>query len=115
MTGRVLVEIPLRLGNGLNDHRSNHWGGRSKRVESERDSIAWSLVGKTRPELPCKIQITRIAPSNGLDDDNLAGACKAVRDQLAKWIGVDDRRKDIVRYVYENERGDWGVRVEVVL
>lgn len=31
----------------------------------------------------------RVAPGR-LDDDNLARACKAVRDEVAAWLGVDD-------------------------
>jgi len=58
------------------------------------------------------VTLTRIAPSNGLDDDNLAGALKACRDEIAEWIGVNDRDRKTVRYEYEQERGPWGVRIE---
>ena len=40
------------------------------------------------------------------------GALKGVRDQVAAWLGVDDRHKHIVRYAYEQERGPWAVRIE---
>ena len=58
------------------------------------------------------VTLTRIAPSNGLDDDNLAGALKAVRDEVAAWLGVDDKDRATVRYEYEQERGPWDVRIE---
>jgi hypothetical protein len=58
--------------------------------------------------------LTRVAPSNGLDDDNLAGSLKGVRDQVAQWLGVDDKRSDVVRYVYAQYRGPWAVQVSVV-
>lgn len=107
----VLLAIPYQLGRGLNDRV--HWRARNERKKAERESVAWALVGKTKPATPCVLTITRLAPGNGLDDDNLAGACKNVRDELAAWMGVDDRHRDIVRYEYANERGPWGIRVEV--
>lgn len=71
-----------------------------------------NLEGK-RPALPCLVTLTRLGPSNGLDDDNLAGALKAIRDQIAEWLGVDDRKREVVRYQYEQQRAEaWGVRIE---
>lgn len=49
--------------------------------------------------------LTRVAPSNGLDDDNLTAALKGVRDQIAQWLGVDDRKRTVVRYRYAQRRG----------
>jgi hypothetical protein len=59
------------------------------------------------------VLLTRVGPTNGLDDDNLASALKAVRDEVAKWLGVDDRDRLKVRYRYAQRRGPvWGVEVE---
>ncbi len=110
------LTFPLRLARGGND-RDGHWRARDRRVKSERESVAWMLVGAPIPATPCTVLITRIAPGNGLDDDNLAGACKAVRDEFSKWIGVNDRRSDIVKYTYDQRRGtkgEWGVRIQVL-
>lgn len=38
------------------------------------------------------VTMTRISPSF-LDDDNVVGALKAVRDEIAAWIGLDDRHE----------------------
>ncbi len=57
--------------------------------------------------------LRRVAPSTGLDDDNLPGSLKAVRDSVAKWLGVDDRLRDVVGYVYEQKRGPWAVEIEL--
>lgn len=105
-------EIALRTGRGQNARE--HWRARARRVKAERDAIAWALAQLPVKawKTPCTIRLTRVAPSNGLDDDNLAGSLKAVRDQVAAWLGVDDRRRDIVRYEYAQERGPWAVRVE---
>lgn len=61
--------------------------------------------------LPWEVTITRIAPRK-LDDDNAVGAAKGVRDSIAAWCGVDDRRPE-VRYVVQQEKGPMAVRIVV--
>jgi len=86
---------------------------RSRRVKKERDAVAWMLTTCQRPPVPCSVLLTRLAPSNGLDDDNLTGSLKSVRDEVAKWLGVDDRDRLTVRYRYAQQRSKtWGVRIE---
>jgi hypothetical protein len=104
------ITIPMRTGRGLNDRE--HFRVRAKRVKSERETTAWFLIGKDKPAMPCSVILTRVAPSAGLDDDGLVGALKAVRDQIATWLGVDDRDSLTVRYRYAQTRGPWSVRVE---
>lgn len=102
--------IPLRTSSGLNARE--HFRVRAKRVAAERDAVWYFLRGKTRPQIPCSVILTRVAPSNGLDDDNLAGSLKSVRDEVAKWLRVDDRDRMTVRYRYAQRRGPWGVEIE---
>lgn len=107
---RVTIgEFPTR--GGMNAREHHH--ARARRVKGERAVIGWSLAAKPRPVTPLRVTLTRIAPSSGLDDDNLASALKSVRDAFAEWIGVDDKLRDVVRYAYEQERGPWAVRIEV--
>ena len=105
-----MLLVPIRKSSGLNARE--HWHARASRVRRERGHTGWMLKGAETPPVPCSVRLTRFAPSNGLDDDNLAGSLKAVRDQIAEWLGVDDKRRDLVRYVYAQERGVWGVGIE---
>lgn len=105
-----MIHVPLRTVSGMNARE--HWRARAGRVKGERQLVAWHLATVKKPAVPLVVTLTRIAPSNGLDDDNLAGALKAVRDEIAAWLGVDDRDRATVRYEYEQERGPWGVRIE---
>lgn len=74
---------------------------------------AWALAGKRPPPLPCVVSLTRLSPSNGLDDDNLPGSMKGVRDQIAAWLGVDDRSK-LVTWRYDQRRSQgWSVEVAI--
>lgn len=105
-----MIYIPIKTAGGLNNRE--HFAVRSKRVRKEREAAGWVLEGSTKPALPCTVLLTRVAPSNGLDDDNLAGSLKSVRDEVARWLGVDDRDRNTVRYRYSQRRGPWAVTIE---
>lgn len=81
-------------------------------MKAEREAVAWVLRAWHAPALPCVVHMTRLAPSNGLDDDNLRGALKGVRDELARWLGVDDR-SPLVTWQYDQRRGEYAVEVAV--
>ena len=85
---------------------------RARRVKGEKEATAWALSSLI-VQAPCDVLLTRIGPSNGLDDDNLAGALKGVRDAVAEWLGVDDRKRNVVRYSYAQARDEyWAVQIE---
>ncbi len=106
-----MIVVPVRTVPGQNARE--HWQQRSRRVKREREAVAWALKTASRPEVPCSVLLTRVGPSNGLDDDNLAGSLKSVRDEVAKWLGVDDRDRMTVRYRYAQRRAKkWGVHIE---
>ena len=50
-----------------------------------------------------RIGLVRVAPRR-LDDDNLAAACKALRDGIAEALGVDDGSPTL-RWSYGQEQG----------
>jgi hypothetical protein len=105
-----MIVVPIRTVPGMNVREA--WHTRSRRVKRERAATGWLLTQAVRPALPCSVLLTRVAPSGGLDDDNLPGALKGVRDAVAEWIGVDDRHSTRVRYRYAQCRGPWAVRIE---
>ncbi len=114
----VAFTVPLRTVPGLNA-RENPFV-RAKRVKAERAAISrglrkalgcdrWACSGVV--SLPAVVTLTRVGP-RPCDSDNLAGAMKAVRDSVAAFLGVDDGA-DWVEWRYRQERGEWGVRVEI--
>jgi len=102
--------LPIATGRGQNDRE--HYMARARRVAKEKEAVAWSLKMMQRPALPCVVVLTRRAPSGGLDDDNLVGALKGVRDAVAEWLGVDDGDVRRIRFKYAQERAPWSVRIE---
>ena len=99
------LTIVLRTISGMNARE--HFGARATRVRRERAATARALRDAKcpRPTIPCSVLLTRVAPSSGLDDDNLISSLKGVRDELAKWLGVDDRDSLTVRFRYAQKRG----------
>ena len=109
--GGVSVLLPgVRLVSEANEH--THYSERAKRASSQRMVVAAVLRSARRVAVPCVVAITRIAPRD-LDTDNLQGSAKHVRDEVAAWLGVDDRDPRVTWHVGQ-ERGAYSVRVEVV-
>jgi len=111
MADTTIIALPLRTARGQNNRE--HWATAHRRISREREAVAWYLKGRVRPALPVHVTLVRLAPSDGLDTDNLAGALKATRDEVASWLGVDDSAKSPVRWEYQQIKGVWGVRIEL--
>lgn len=109
-----LVIDGLRLGMGQNER--HHWREASRRKKREKKAVWLHLrarFGLTAPALPLVITITRISPGNTpLDSDNVEGACKYVRDEIARWVGVDDG-DPWYTWKYAQQRGPWAVAIEI--
>jgi hypothetical protein len=84
--------VPIKTVSLNQSGRQTHWGQRARRAKKEREAVGWALKPYTQHRLlvPCAVTLMRIAPSGGLDSDNLAGSFKATRDAVAEWLGVDD-------------------------
>lgn len=107
LTARYL--IPIKTVTGLNARE--HHMTRARRVKSERNAAA--LIVKPFPT-PCVVRLIRMSSALA-DDDNLPGACKAIRDEIAKLCGCGDSPRDPITWVYVQEkckRGQFGIKVE---
>lgn len=105
----VTFEAPTK---GEANERS-FWGA-NKRKKKQDAELELALFGAPIPSGPWCVRMVRLAPGVGLDDDNLGGAFKRIRDRLAQWLGVDDRNP-VVAFVpaQEKRRGPIGLRIEV--
>jgi len=69
--------------------------------------LQWIAAQEHWQQRPIKqlwVTLTRIAP-DALDTDNLASSNKALRDELAVLLGIDDRSNDVA-WAYAQRRGD---------
>jgi hypothetical protein len=81
-----------------------HWRPVSKRAKQQRGVTVMVLRGmmRPRPQAPCVVLLRRVAPGE-LDDDNLQGALKHVRDGVADVLGIDDRDPRVL-WKYDQRR-----------
>jgi hypothetical protein len=101
--------IPLHLPSLANVRM--HWR-KMTRVKKNQRIVVWAVMKDLlTPRLPLVIVITRIGPRR-LDDDNLQSACKYVRDEIARKVGVDDG-SDQYTWQYDQRIGEYGVEVEM--
>lgn len=107
-----MISIPVKTVSTLN--KREHWAVRADRARMQRRAAL--LTVRTLAQsvgLTAVVTMTRVAPSRGLDDDNLRGALKSIRDGIADAFQVDDRDPRI-RWRYEQRRGkDYAVEVEI--
>ena len=117
----VTVEAPLKLPSMANLRL--HWAAKAKLVKAQRNAAAFALRGNGRTwlthwkgmasneRLCLHVTLTRVGP-RALDDDNLAHAFKAVRDEVAAFVGLDDGSKRFT-WAYRQERGLYAVRIKL--
>lgn len=78
----ILVEMEVRTPN--NSPRS--WKAEAALRRAQRRTIRDALERLcARPRLPVQVRLVRVA-SRRLDSDNLAGAFKSIRDEIARWL-----------------------------
>lgn len=115
---RATIVLPGLKTVSLTNQRE-HWRSRHSRSKTQRRAVAaaWLANAEARSwnveHLPTPIVVTlvRVSPRE-LDDDNLRGALKSVRDQVAACFYVDDRDKRFI-WLYEQKKGPQGVRIEI--
>jgi hypothetical protein len=107
------VQYSVKLTGSQNARE--HWRTRAKRVKAERAKAEnWCFHFLEKPTTwPVVVRLTRIGPRK-LDSDNVSGACKAVRDGVADFLGINDGDESKVSWVYAQELGQYGVRIELL-
>ena len=107
----LCLTLPVRIESEAN--RRDHWAEKARRVKMQRNVVRWSLTGRKPPALPCTVRLVRVGPRD-LDLDNLIGGGKAIRDQIAEWLGVDDADPRVT-WEYAQQRGQAGVYETVLM
>lgn len=102
--GVITIRIPIATVSLTN--MREHWAKKARRAKQQRQQTYLMTQRLTRLKLPATITLTRISSRN-LDDDNLRGALKSVRDGVADRLGIDDGESG-VKWQYAQERGKVG-------
>jgi hypothetical protein len=107
--GVFSVSLPIRLVNVANARE--HWRERRERAKAHRDIAAQALPKHLLPKLPVTVTITRFGPKFMDSDGNVISA-KSLRDGIASQYCVDDS-SHLIEWKYGQEKGEYGVRVEI--
>ena len=83
-----------------------HGYGRSQ----TRDPVAARIAA-----MPCVVRIVRVAPRDLDVGDNLSRAAKAVRDEIAAWLGTDDRDARITWHVGQEKGAPKSYAVRILV
>ena len=117
----ITVRVPIKTTNPTNGSHGTTRAGmfaRARAKKAQRSAVALMLqpvmlsLARLIERGQITVTLTRRAPSNGLDDDNLRPALKAARDAVADALGVDDRDPRIT-WNYAQMRGPYAVEIAI--
>lgn len=126
---KIIWEIPLKTVSEANS--SEHWTVSSKRHRQQQFFVRALFHGHPKPILPpCKITLTRINSRSLDEDDNLPMAFKWIKDEISECIFPEKRRFYVkkgkacpikgradddyrLKWVYAQEKGKQGIRIEI--
>lgn len=114
------IETPIVVVSEANARDHHH--AKAGRIRRQQQATLAALAGlPLRPlllaHLRLRVTLTRLG-AKALDDDNLSGAFKAVRDAVAHHLGVDDGPRGPITWAYAQEahrrhRLTPGIRIEI--
>lgn len=115
---RKSIFIPVRIISEANN--TDHWTKKYKRQKKQEKVVALYLLKETKPDLPVKITLTRIAPRS-LDYDNLVFCFKKISDTVSSWLipGLAPGRADgdkRIEFSYTQRRGkpkEYAIEIEI--
>lgn len=113
----IEIIVHVRTRSEMNQSRQEHWSTKKKIVDAQHDAVTYALRAESVRCLfkpPIRVTLARMGPKR-LDSDNYRSALKATRDAIAKWIGIDDGRDDLLEWVYDpqEENLKYGVRIRI--
>lgn len=111
----ICLTIPLLTVSESNVRQ--HWAKRATRMRAHRQlthmRLRVALIGAGITSVfAVSVTLTRVSPRE-LDDDNLRGALKGVRDGVADAFGVDDRDARITWQYAQARSKEKGVKIEI--
>lgn len=112
--GTVTITLPIRTVSEANQRE--HWAKKAKRTRTQRNvarmvcNLKLSHLDVTKT--PLLVTLARVSPRK-LDDDNLRGALKAVRDGVADALGTDDGGHGRIVWEYQQWTGAAAVTIQV--
>lgn len=105
-----MIEFRVKMRAPSTPNLREHYMARATRVKAQRGAVQREM-----PKWPggplLVVRITRVAP-RALDGDNLQTAAKAIRDQIAVGLRIDDA-SPLVDWEYHQTKGEAEVVVQI--
>lgn len=119
---KATVHLPLKKPLPSAANLREHWAAKARRVKAQRVLTRIALFAtpgllslrgyfSSLPSTRIACTFTRVGP-RALDSDNLQGAFKSVRDEVAKFFGLDDGSGRWA-WDYQQARGEPAIRIEL--
>lgn len=108
-----MIEFSVPIETKSTSNLREHWRAKADRIAKQRRAVQYHGRSHVKSQLlpMISVSLTRISPRR-LDDDNLQGALKAVRDEVASMLRVDDAT-ELLAWYYSQESGPHSVRVTI--
>ena len=107
------ITLPIRTVSEAN--MREHWGAKAARARQQRETVKLGLYNlrALRPPHECHVvvKLTRHA-HKVMDGDNLQRSLKAVRDEVAAFIGLDDGSRWL-EWDYAQTKGEYAVNIRI--
>ena len=106
--------LPIKTVSESNGSHGNWWAKANRRL-AQRKEVWAAMRGKSPPELPVTVTLTRISAGMLDAHDNLRGSLKTVVDEIADQYKLPDNDPQFDwRYAQEKaKRGVYGVRIRI--
>lgn len=115
--------IPIRTRNRANNSQGVSRHAVLKQAQERRAAravVRLCLAPRSAPTLPCVVVLHRVGTTTRLDTDGLAQALKAVRDEVAAWLGLPTNKRGQaddadprVTWLYSQETAGKGHSVKI--
>lgn len=105
-----MIEFFIKVKTISESNTFDHWTKKHKRKQNQK-ILTWDAFKPhlNKVTLPCTVHMTRISPRT-MDDDNLRGCLKTIRDSIASMIFPDKapgRADDnpLITWKYHQQKG----------
>lgn len=100
----IVFVVPRETKASVNQRE--HRMERASRTQSERNDTHWLMRAHKVPadRKLVRARLVRYHTHLPLDDDNLASALKAIRDEIADYFGIDDSARSGVEWPRDQEK-----------
>lgn len=108
------ITLPGMRLRSLNELLRQYPKTRRRQSRKEKNDVGLMLlarVGLARPKPPLVVSLTRVGPVQ-LDADNAVASFKWVRDEVSRYLKIDDA-SPLIEWRYAQRVGEYAVEIDI--